>query len=176
MLTGLLPDTVNFIEYVENGSVLHGNIPLAQFSRLCELTEGDEGHVEVRLAFQQEELQPVTAVGTAMTELKLACQSCLEIMSLPVAIQIDVALVSNENELAALPSDSDGIVVEAPMVSLTDIIEDDLILVLPMVPRHEEPCWEVQESGVETDVETDSVQETHRPFARLSELIEKEAE
>tara|TARA_E500000331_G_scaffold195702_1_gene187980 strand:+ start:1083 stop:1601 length:519 start_codon:yes stop_codon:yes gene_type:complete len=172
MLTGLLPDTVNFIEYVENGSLLHGNIPLAQFSRLCELIEDDEGSVEVSLTFRQEESQRVTAVGTAMTELKLACQSCLEVMSLPVAIQIDVTLVNDENELAALPSDSDGIVVEAPMVSLTDIIEDDLILVLPMVPRHEEPCWEVQGS----DVETGSVQETHRPFAKLSELIEKEAE
>ena len=172
MLTGPLPDTVNFIEYLENGSILKGSIPLTQFARLCELVESDGGNVEVSLAFKQGEMQRVTAVGKAMTELKLACQSCLEVMSLPIAIHVDVTLVDDESELAALPPENDGMVVDPPMVSLTDIIEDDLILVLPMVPRHEEPCGDSQRNEAETEI----VEETHRPFANLSELIDKNAE
>ena len=172
MLTGPLPDTVNFIEYLENGSILKGSIPLTQFARLCELVESDGGNVEVSLAFKQGEMQRVTAVGTAMTELKLACQSCLEVMSLPIAIHVDVTLVDDESELAALPPENDGMVVDPPMVSLTDIIEDDLILVLPMVPRHEELCGGLQRK----DAKTEFVEEMHRPFAKLSELIDKNAE
>ena len=172
MLTGLLPDMVNFSEYAENGSVLQGNIPLAQFARLCELVESDEGNVEVSLAFKQQEMQRVTAVGKAVTELKVACQSCLQVMSLPIKIHVEMKLVDDESELAALPPENDGIVVQSPMVSLTDIIEDDLILVLPMVPRHEELCGGLQRE----DAKTEFVEEMHRPFAKLSELIDKNAE
>ena len=49
---------------------------------------------------------------------------------------------------------------------LVDIIEDDLILLLPMVPRHEEGQCSEHENHFENEHEP----ETHRPFSDLARL------
>tara|TARA_A100001011_G_scaffold349220_1_gene387635 strand:+ start:432 stop:701 length:270 start_codon:yes stop_codon:yes gene_type:complete len=83
-------------------------------------------------------------------------------MTLQVAIDVNTRLVKSDSELHSLAENIDGMVVDTPRLSLTELLEDDLILVLPMVPRHDVPC-----------IETLKIvgSETRRPFADLSKLL-----
>ena len=54
-------------------------------------------------------------------------------------------------------------VVESPKLSITELLEDDLLLVLPMAPKHEAPCSELARTETES----------RRPFADLSKLLLK---
>ena len=85
-------------------------------------------------------------------------------MTFRLAIDVNVRLVKSETELQALSPNVDGMVVESPKLSLTELLEDDLILVLPMAPKHEVPCFELARV-----TETES----RRPFANLSKLLLK---
>ena len=83
-------------------------------------------------------------------------------MALQVVIDVNTRLVKSDSELHSLAANIDGIVVDTPRLSLTELLEDDLILVLPMVPRHDVPCTETLKVA-------DS--ETRRPFEDLSKLL-----
>tara|TARA_B110000444_G_C18380201_1_gene384470 strand:+ start:76 stop:396 length:321 start_codon:yes stop_codon:yes gene_type:complete len=96
-------------------------------------------------------------------------------------IRCDVALqvVSDESKLERLTKDEDAIVAPDKVISVAELIEDELILAMPMIPRHEE--GQCPETGYEREVavlqevqEVQEVQTTYRPFADLAKSIDKQ--
>jgi|TARA_B110000196_G_C21087958_1_gene636003 uncharacterized protein len=174
MLAGQLPTKVNFRQYAESGALLKGIIPLDRFDRLVELVQKPYGEVSVSLGFYRGEGKHVSVKGTVEAEVQLICQSCLESMNFPVVCDIDVMLLETEDALSELTQREEGILVESPVARLTDILEDELILSLPMVSRHGGLCGDPDEyvSGEAASDETAEVS-THRPFENLSSFIYK---
>lgn len=105
---------------------------------------------------------------TASGQVALTCQRCLR----PVWEEIDIdrwiRFVDTEAEAAALDVDSDDDVLALPRhLDARELIEDELLLALPLVPRHDvcpEPLVHVNEE-VEPEVE-----ERPNPFAKLAAL------
>ena len=162
MLSGPLPESVNFVEYLDKGASLQGFIPLSRFVRFRNLLASEEGQIDLRLHFEEVGSGLARVVGAASASVELFCQNCLHVMTLQVAIDVNTRLVKSDSELHSLAENIDGMVVDTPRLSLTELLEDDLILVLPMVPRHDVPC-----------IETLKIvgSETRRPFADLSKLL-----
>ena len=164
MISGPLPDSVNFVECLENGTSLRGTVPLSRFPRFRGLLASERGNIDLALHFEEVQSGIATVVGSACASVALICQNCLELMTFKLAIDVNVRLVKTETELQALSPNVDGMVVESPKLSITELLEDDLILVLPMAPKHEAPCSELARV-----TETES----RRPFAELSKLLLK---
>ena len=60
-------------------------------------------------------------------------------------------------------------------VFLQDIIEDELLLVLPQIPKHDlEECPGRSYLSTENDVQQVQKPDTHQPFAGLSDLIKND--
>lgn len=137
MLAGPLREKVNFVELVADGEVLTGFLPLDRFTRLIEQTNESEGAVSVALRFSRIEARQVLVEGEISTTVVVTCQSCLEAMTLAISETVRTRLLSSFAELDSLLLEQDGIVVEPPLVSLVELLEDELILGLPMVARHE---------------------------------------
>jgi uncharacterized metal-binding protein YceD (DUF177 family) len=96
-------------------------------------------------------------------------------------ISCDVALqiISDESKLERLDKNEDAIVAPDNVISIAELIEDELILAMPMIPRHEE--GKCPESDYRQDVtvlhevrEVGEVQTTYRPFADLAKTIDKQ--
>ena len=69
--------------------------------------------------------------------LPLQCQRCLGSVETEVAVQRSLRFVSGENQAAALDADSeDDVLALSRAFDLRDLIEDELILALPLVPVH----------------------------------------
>jgi uncharacterized protein len=99
-------------------------------------------------------------------------------------VSCDVALqvVSDESKLERLSEVDDAIVAPDKVISVAELVEDELILAMPMIPRHEEgQCletdYEQQEIVLQEVPEVQEVQEaqtTYRPFADLAKTIDKQ--
>ncbi|MBQ74453.1 MAG: hypothetical protein CMQ20_05435 [Gammaproteobacteria bacterium] len=169
MLTGPLPERVNHRKLVSDRTILQGTIPLNRFSRLVQSLESDQGTVQTRLEFKKKQKQALV-VGEASIEVSLVCQACLEIVKNRMEVGFQLILVNSQRALSELDQSQDGLVVEGELVGLVDLFEDELIISLPMVPRHNEgEC----ESMVEVPGTPDAdIRDTHRPFEALSKIQE----
>ena len=96
----------------------------------------------------------------------LPCQRCLEPVSYSVTAHIDVALVWNEDQAKALPGRLDPWLVGEERMVLTDLIEEELLLAMPLVALHD-PCPTAlpQDRG-----EPEKHENADNPFAVLAKL------
>ncbi|MGB5520603.1 MAG: YceD family protein, partial [Gammaproteobacteria bacterium] len=60
------------------------------------------------------------------------------------------------------------LIVTGSEVSLLDLVEDELLLSLPIVAKHEEECSEILQQHKEDD---EAQHDTYRPFAALKDLM-----
>ena len=164
MLTGPLPKLVDYRKLADAKAELEGDIPVAEFKRLAGLLASDGGVVHVRLKFRKGNKQKTLVIGDCSGEIELSCQACLEPMKWAFESKIRMYLVASLDEVLALEQDEDGQVCETDQVELVDLLEDELITSLPMVPRHSpEDCAAPEPvAGPES--------ETYRPFAGLAEM------
>jgi uncharacterized protein len=73
--------------------------------------------------------------------LPLTCQRCLGRLDWPVAQRTELLLARDDAELARLDADSDGeVIVAAEPLDPAALVEDELLLTVPFVPRHEGTC------------------------------------
>lgn len=166
MLTGPLPKLVDHRKLADAKAELDGVIPVAGFSRLVDLLAHDCGNICVRLKFRKGKKHRTLVIGECSGEVEIICQTCLEAMTLPVGAKIRTLLVDSLEELISLGQSDDGLVCETDRVSLTDLLEDELIVSLPMVPRHEQGQCTLPEPADERP------NDAYKPFAGLAKLTE----
>jgi uncharacterized protein len=96
-------------------------------------------------------------------------------MHWPVKVKSRVALVSDYDAADRVPQEMEIFLVEGDSVSVRDLVDEEVMLALPNVPRHGEDSecarQEVRLPGEpdEPDVEPD----TQKPFAQLGELLKR---
>lgn len=123
---------------------LDGRWPLGGFERLVEAAEAAASDSDVRWSMRGQQ-RPV-AGGAPEVWLHLSaqarvwrdCQRCLQ----PVAIDLEVTralrFVADEATAQALDAESEDDVLALPRrLDLHQLVEDELLLALPLVPMHE---------------------------------------
>jgi uncharacterized protein len=96
-----------------------------------------------------------------------------------ISCNIDLHVVSDETKLDSLTENEDAIVAADNVISVADLIEDEMILAMPMIPRHEEgqcPETDYRQEGIvlRKAPEAPEAQSTYRPFADLAKAIDKQ--
>ncbi|HNT38939.1 MAG TPA: YceD family protein, partial [Rubrivivax sp.] len=127
-----------------------GAWPLQGFDRLRDLlaptADGNAGNApssDVHWSLRGEE-RPVRAAPPeiwlhlgAQAVLPLVCQRCLQPLLQPLALQRHYQLVRGEEAAAALDGEVDHEVLALTReLDVHDLLEDELLLDLPLVPRH----------------------------------------
>ena len=68
----------------------------------------------------------------------MACQRCLAPVSTPASVDRWIRFVTGEAQAEALDAESEDDVLALPRwLDLAELVEDELLLALPIVPRHE---------------------------------------
>lgn len=146
--------------------VLEGELPLASMPRLRELLSDDAGHVAYRIEFGRDAFQVPFATLSAEAGLTLSCQRSLQLFVLPVRIEQTLGLIRDEEDEAALPPGYEPLLVpQDGRIVPIELVEDELILAIPVVPVAPDS------QAVERDwpVEAEEA-EAANPFAALSAL------
>lgn len=102
----------------------------------------------------------------AQAEVTLECQRCLQPFALPLQVRNRLEVVRSPSELEN--DDEIERIVGSPKFDVLELIEDELILSLPSVPKHE-VCISVPGGSDSTD-QPDTEEARPSPFAALEKL------
>lgn len=139
------PRQLSLLRLAETAGTLQGVWPTAEMVRLA-ADAPPAGAGEVHWSAQGER-RAVAGDGPqtwlhvqARTEVQLVCQRCLGPMTLRVEAERSFRFVRDEDEATRLDEESEDDVLALPkrgLLDLHELVEDELILALPIVPRHE---------------------------------------
>ncbi|HQU16309.1 MAG: hypothetical protein B7Z66_09660 [Chromatiales bacterium 21-64-14] len=165
-----LPQHFEPLRRVEQGQAYRGQVALSRMDRLGRTLASTEGAVQVELYLDRDEQRIAYLHGRIEARLSLVCQRCLEPMGLEVDREILLGLVRSDEEADRLPMQYEPLLVTPGPMAVSEIIEDELILALPIVALHGdgEPCMAYTPARAEE--EQDATGSTEDPFAMLKEL------
>ena len=156
------------------GQVVEGEWPLAEMTRLTDSLAAPAGDEQVRWRAAGR-VQPVAGAPQRWLDLRagadvtLQCQRCLQ--PLPQRLDVDrrFRFVDDEDEAARLAEESDDDVLAlARRFDLHALVEDELILALPLVPRHD--ACPLPLPAAAPDAAGEGAPEAPHPFAALARL------
>lgn len=131
-----IPDLFDPLEFVEKKRRIRASVPLDTMDRLKSSLTASDGYAEVDLSFSKFGRLP-TITGTISANLQLECQRCLDSIDWPFDESVNIAIVASIDEVELLPEQFEPLVVAAgELVALVDIVQDELLLAIPVIPRH----------------------------------------
>ncbi len=137
-LRGKLPSTIDPVALAEKGAHLCGTLLLKALPRLAAACRNSAGEVEVDLEFTRGEGggDVRLMIGTIRARVSLTCQRCLEELDYELRSEPHLVLLRPGQSEDELPPEVDALTVDQPIV-LSTLIEDELLLVMPMIPLHD---------------------------------------
>ena len=151
-------------------------IPLAELPRVSHELTGKDGEARGRVRFSRH-------MGQAVADLEVhaapevVCQRCMQPMRWPVKVKSRIALVSDYDAADRVPEGLEVFLVEGDSVSVRDLVDEEIMLALPNVPRHEDgsECAErrMQLPGHEVGPDEPDDSQVQKPFAQLGELLKR---
>jgi uncharacterized protein len=153
---------------------LEGATPLAELTRLAEDCSGEVAG-QVTWSAQGAMAEDASGKNTAWLHLEakttvpLTCQRCLHPVPVDLLIEQDFRFVADEATALAEDDESEeDLLVLEDSFDLLDLIEDELLMSLPLVPLHQ-ACLSEQ---VPTSPEEDAIlsEAKPNPFAVLASL------
>lgn len=136
-MSGDLPATVDAIRLADDRTRLQGELPLSRMTRLRTACPDQCGQARVDLYFERGGERGLRRIhGTVAATVRVTCQRCLQPLTLDLRAQPSLIVVKSEERPDLAEDDSEVLVADAP-ISLSDIVEDELLLAMPMIPKHE---------------------------------------
>ena len=155
---------------VTQGGRFEGEIDLSELKRLGELlhfenTVDSERKVALSFEFLRSEYDIPMLAGHLQTSLELECQRCLQPLEVPM--DLEFSLLIDANDEIVRHSSQDTLYSEDGYINIAEVVEDELILAIPLVAMHEDTrCnsnWQDSASTAETA-------KSENPFAVLQQL------
>jgi uncharacterized protein len=125
------------MRFARAGESLSGEVSIAEMGRLVDSVVSDEGSVKYRLQGGTESGRPVLKLAVD-TAVMLNCQYCHEPYRQELRIEQVLPLARDEAELARWEHDDpllDTLVAD-PSLDVLTLVEDEILLSLPVAPRH----------------------------------------
>jgi uncharacterized protein len=128
---------IDGFEFASAGATQHGILPLEGFSRLRDLLASDAGEVAYVVEGTRDQRGRPSLRVKVRGALQLRCQRCLEPLAFDVDADSLLVLAATQAEIDAEPVEGPDRVLGERDMRIRDLVEDELILALPLAPRHE---------------------------------------
>lgn len=163
-----LPKSINPVQLVAQRAHLEGELPLRECERLSALLRESTGRVDFSLQFMQDETTRAVIQVQARAALILECRRCLQPLAYPVEIAVTLAIVPDNAAAAELPEHYEPLVFTEGELALASLVEDELLLSLPVLHSHPEGECAV---ALPTSWVEDEPVEQKNPFTVLKKLL-----
>jgi uncharacterized protein len=152
-----------------SGAVVEREFPVADFARLRDRLADLTGTARVSAAFREIGRWPVAEVGVE-ADVVLTCQRCL--MPMQRRLASESQLVFADEGSAELPEGYEAVGGDPRALELAPLVEDELLLALPIIPQHAEgeTCALPSTAGKAADAAAEAGA-MRRPFAGLKDLL-----
>ena len=175
------PDRLDIKAFVQAGTRLTGHDSLLKYERLAQEAKGL--HPDLYVDWQATgELRPVPGEAgqqwlhlQAQSTFPMVCQRCLGPVDVPLTVDRSFRFVADEATAEALDDEvEEDLLAFSREFDLRELIEDELLMSMPAVPRHDECPEHVPMEAVDEDFEAASAEKPN-PFAALASLRDPKA-
>lgn len=135
-----LPHKIDPITLAHKGASLTGTLFLHEMLRVFNQLSLGDGEVQVQFEFGKDLKNFYYIKGHLLTVLTLQCQRCLQPVNYKIESNFCLSPVRNDKEAANLPGDYDPLIMTEKTINILDIVEDELILNLPIAAKHDTVC------------------------------------
>ncbi|MCY4427400.1 MAG: YceD family protein [Halieaceae bacterium] len=132
-----LPATLDVRTAGLRGTVVRGFLALGNLPRFCESLASERGRAEISCSFFRDDESRSIVVVQVRADVQVVCQRCLDIMTVMVASESELAIVADDDQARLLPRRLGPLIVEGEECNLWELAEDELILSLPIVSYHD---------------------------------------
>ncbi|HSY06107.1 MAG TPA: YceD family protein [Steroidobacteraceae bacterium] len=146
-------------------------LELAELPGLRSLRGAVAGSVQGHVHFGREQgvaVAELTFTGSATLE----CQRCMRPMQQPLEVHARFALAASETEAERVPQELETVLAPGGRTTIAELVTEELLLTLPIVPLHAQGaaahCTPAPAAAAPAPQG-----ETHKPFARLGELLKR---
>ncbi|MEE1925847.1 YceD family protein [Pseudomonas sp. 148P] len=169
MLNDPIPPHVDPRKLADRGVSIEGSVPLADLERLCDPLSDNVGTVQAKFDFERDEQGSVVFHTDLNVEVKMVCQRCLELVTLPIHSECTYAVVKEGANTQSLPKGYDVLELGEDPLDLQALVEEELLLALPIVPAHHpEECQ--QPAGADEPEPSEDEVKRSNPFSVLAQL------
>lgn len=136
---GGIPKQVSAARAISASQRFAGTLPVAQLPRLAALLADKSGNLEVDLGAARDGSGALWLSGGIKGELSLTCQRGLHPFVWTCGLAPRLRLVTSEAEEARVLKDCEPYLVQDDVLPVRELIEDEVLLALPIVPRCDDP-------------------------------------
>jgi DUF177 domain-containing protein len=128
-------EVIDSLQFARAALERRGVVGMERLPRLAQSqcsTEGLEYHLRGGRAGNGKPCLWLSVKGS----VQLLCQRCLDPFQVPIAIDAELQLAESQREISEADDEIDRVLASRQM-DVGSLVEDEVILALPMVPRHE---------------------------------------
>ena len=169
MNQGLFPVRVETLKSVDQEAVFSGSVAISELERLQDFLQDESGQSQVEIKFGRDEQGIPLLSGQCQAQVRMTCQRCMNPVEVELSTDFELGIVFSDEQAKHLPKQYEPVIAERDDLVLLPVIEDELILSLPMYAYHTQ-CDEnelVAEEVVPVPVETEA---PNNPFSVLEQL------
>lgn len=172
--SGDVPNHVEYRRFATHERAIEGIIPLASLPRVVAITQKSpvaSDVAQLQLTFAEDAQRRVRVSGSVSACLVLQCQRCTQPFEQPVDADIAGVVVADEQAAAQVPHADEPILADGDALDVHALVEDELLLALPMVARCSDPqCRANYESQPLSEQADATPKRKDNPFAVLDRL------
>ncbi len=168
----MLPE-LDALKAAKENRVIAESLPLAGFERLASLLADSEGELAFEWAFYFNAGKQLQAKLSLHASVHLTCQRCNAPFPFKIDAEVEMQRVQTEAEAEALPLAVQPLYLDAlNQIQPQEILEDELILALPMFPMHEKKDCSLSQNQAYYATSDETQKNTYKPFADLNQLAD----
>lgn len=164
-----LPEFIDPTSLADKKRVLSGTIEVDKFERLSTLLFDKRGNVRIELAFARKG-RLATIHGAINGTLVLVCQRCLQGIAVRVDTQVKLGVIPSLDMIEQLAGEYEPLLFDNESISLSELVEDEILLVLPDFPRHTDDCLDLRNKQSSPPGKADDSARIDSPFSVLANL------
>ena len=166
MSTGL-PSSFDPLLAAKRARRISGAVPVSMLQRVTEIALRNNTLVNAQFELSLSAQNLPLLVGAVQGNVVLRCERCLGEVDIPFESSVTLALVEEQQGADFIPDGYEKFEYIGTHISTLDLLEEEVLLALPMVPKHSriEDC----QPHVKDWMQTEEVVEVKRdnPFAVL---------
>jgi len=159
-----LPSQLKLFDFAKKEISLSGIYKISDFPKISEISSNKKDNLRVDLSFYLKNNKTPCVKGIIELDIELECQRCLDDLSIALKVNFNLSFVRHGEEFEELDLHNDIYVIEEEELAIHDLIADEILLSIPMVPIHDYEC--IKEFNEQEIVE----EKSENPFAILKKI------
>jgi uncharacterized protein len=130
--------SIDSLEFARAGEQLSGSVPINELPRLADSLFDPDGDLQFEVTGGRDSRGRLRLHLSVAGSIDLQCQRCLGKLVYPVALRTNLLVLTDEQAGDAGEIDDLDGVPAAPETGVWSLVEDEVLLAIPLAPRHAE--------------------------------------